>query len=113
MLLKINGYIEITAGVLLLILPFLSVSFPGMEIITEPGPMFPTMYGAAAMSLGALSLALGSSILNTSVTKRVHFIFAIFHTLLAINQFYFNPMIAVGILHGGLAIAFWVSLIRK
>jgi len=108
-LLLINGLIELGAGLVFLFLPQIVPSIPGLTSVGEGADvrLLLSMYGTSAAVMGIYSLVLLRHMHRQSLMIGSLFLFALFHTAIALNQFLANPDIRAGIVHLLLGLVFW------
>jgi len=108
-LLFINGLIELGAGLVFLFLPGLVPRIPGLMMLEDgfSTRLLLSMYGTAAAVMGIYSLVLLRHTHRQSLMIGSLFLFALFHTGIALNQFGFNPDVRAGVVHALMAILFW------
>ncbi len=108
-LLLINGLLELGAGLVFLFLPGLVPLIPGLTNVGEGADvrMLLSMYGTVAAVMGIYSLVLLRHTHRQSLMIGSLFLFALFHTAIALNQFITNTDVRVGIVHLLLGLLFW------
>jgi len=107
-LLLINGIIELGAGLVFLFLPAQVSKIPGLTKVGDGADvrMLLSMYGTASAVMGIYSLVLLRHTHRQSLMIGSLFLFALFHTGIALNQFIANPDVRAGIVHLVLGLVF-------
>jgi hypothetical protein len=111
-LLFVNAAIEGAIGLLFLFYPQMPTLLPGLEGAEDIGGvnMLIKLYGGAAFTLGLFSLLLTRQKYNPEALSMGVVVFLVFHSLLSVNQFIYNPDLRPAILHVLLAIGFLGAL---